>query len=185
MSDWDTNPDCCTWLQSHTYRMTTCNSGGRVTSLTMGKALEYKPGPVYFKVSGGEYGPSLSELTYLDKLDLRTIYSGGAIIPSSWAAWTRLSNVTLDVGLAGPLPRPVVKAWPLKYFVLTNNDLNGTLPVELCKPTLKTLGVSGNSFTGKIPSCLSHFPASSFNDSSTGPSGNEGLCGTPLSPCSS
>lgn len=185
LSDWDTNPNCCTWLQTRQYRMTTCNSAGRVTSLTMGSALEYKPGPVYFKVSGGEYGPSLSALTFLEKLDLQTIYSGGAIIPSGWAALTRLSNVTLDVLVAGPLPPSVVKAWPLKYLVLTNNDLNGTLPVELCKSTLRTLKVSGNSFTGQIPSCLSRFPASSFNDSSTGPSGNEGLCGTPLPACSS
>ncbi|KAG0584769.1 hypothetical protein KC19_3G232800 [Ceratodon purpureus] len=183
LSDWDTNPDCCTWLQTRQYRMTTCNSAGRVTSLTMGTGLEYKPGPVYYKVSGGVYGVSLSKLTYLQKLDLRTIYSGDALISTTWAALTQLSNLTLDVKVAGPLPPQVVKAWPLKYLVLTNNDLNGTLPVELCKSSLKTLGVSGNNFSGKIPSCLSRFPASSFNDSSTGPSGNQGLCGAPLQPC--
>lgn len=150
----------------------------------MGTALEYKPGPVYYKVSGGEYGVSLGNLTYLQKLDLQTIYSGDALISPTWAALTRLSNLTLDVKVAGPLPPQVVKRWPLQYLVLTNNDLNGTLPVELCKSSLQTLKVSGNQFSGQIPACLSRFPASSFNDSSTGPSGNEGLCGATLPPCS-
>lgn len=184
LSDWDTNPDCCTWLQTRQYRMTTCDSAGRITSLIMGKGLEYKPGPVYQKANGGVYGAPIGNLTQLKKLDLRTIYSGGATLSSTWVKLTKLSNLTLDVLVAGPLPVALLKAWPLQYLDLTNNDLNGTLPVELCKSTLTILKLSGNVFTGPIPRCLSRFPASSFNDSSTGPSGNEGLCNPPLPPCS-
>lgn len=178
LSDWDTNPDCCTWLQSRAYRVTTCNSQGRVTSLKMGKALEYKPGPVYFKASSGEYAPSLGNLTYLQKLDLETIYSSGHTVPATWSNLVHLSNVTLDVLLGGPLPGTVVKHWPLKWLNLANNELNGTIPSELCKSSLKTLELAGNSFSGQIPSCLSRFPATSF-----GPTGNVGLCGAPLTAC--
>lgn len=157
--------------------MMICNSGGCVMFLMMGKVLEYKLGFVYFKVSGGEYGFFLSEFMYLDKLDLWIIYFGGVIIFLSWVVWMCLSNVILDVGLVGLLLWFVVKVWFFKYFVFINNDFNGILLVEFCKLILKMLGVSGNSFMGKILSCLSYFFVLLFNDLFIGFFGNEGLCG--------
>ena len=180
-ADWNTNADCCTWLQSNAHKVITCNSAGRVTSLTMGSPLEERPLPVWQRVGGGEFGVSLGNLTCLQKLNLEMPYCGGAIIPSTWANLVHLSNITMDIYLGGPLPGAIVKKWPLQWLVLTNNEMNGTIPKELCKSSLQTLNLTGNQFTGQIPSCLSRFPADSFAGGFTG--SNPGLCGAPLPAC--
>lgn len=177
--DWnENNPDCCKWTQRPGKRVTTCDKNGRVTSLRMGTAIDYRPQPVWKRVNGGMYGESLGSLTSLQLLDIRTVYSAGASIPSSWKNLHSLANVTLDVLLGGSLPGSIVGTWPLQGLDLQNNELSGAVPALLCKSVLRSLKLSGNKFSGKIPSCLSRFPASSF-----GPDGNAGLCGTPLPPC--
>ncbi|KAK3437503.1 hypothetical protein EUGRSUZ_C02173 [Eucalyptus grandis] len=87
----------------------------------------------------------------------------------------------------------------LKKLHLAGNQFEGAIPSSLTQlPRLLELRLEGNQFTGQIPAFAQHnlllldvsnneldgpIPASLANMNSSSFSGNEGLCGAPLSPC--
>lgn len=55
---------------------------------------------------------------------------------------------------AGPIVNEIGRLGNLKYLVLANNSLSGSLPNKLCNHNLKYLGLDKNMLDGVIPSDL-------------------------------
>ncbi|EOY20798.1 Uncharacterized protein TCM_012146 [Theobroma cacao] len=79
--------------------------------------------------------------------------------------------------LSGEIPSSLGNLLKLERLNLSFNRLQGEVPSSLGKLTsLDMLNLSNNHLQGELPSTFSGFPLSSF-------SGNDKLCGPPLSSC--
>ncbi|XP_047955958.1 brassinosteroid LRR receptor kinase-like [Salvia hispanica] len=83
-------------------------------------------------------------------------------------------------GLSGPIPDELGGLKNVAILDLSFNKLNGTIPPSLTSLRLGDIDLSNNNLSGKIPESapLDTFPDYRFVN-------NSGLCGYPLSPCSS
>lgn len=126
----------------------------------------------------GDLPPIFGKLTRLRQLDCGANQLIGSI-PSEIFQISSINAVWLeDNHFTGTLPHSVVNATQLEYlsiannklngtihgnlsglvslkeFDLTNNELVGSLPSFGAKPSIQTLHLDGNSFTGSIPASI-------------------------------
>ncbi|KAL8223397.1 hypothetical protein R6Q57_018872 [Mikania cordata] len=100
-------------------------------------------------------------------------FSGG--FPASLPNMTGLERLDLsDNNFSGEIPLSVNNLKKLTTLLLQNNGFSGELPS--INVSLIDFQVSNNNLNGSIPISLSKFPASAF-------SGNINLCGNPLPSC--
>lgn len=123
LNSWKPGTDCCTWSGIY------CRpeSSNRVTNLYIdGGASEGKN----MNILSGPISPSLSKLQYLESL-----FFGD------------LGNLT------GPFPDFVFAIPNISSILITNSKLSGCIPRNIGNlTTLETLVLSGNQFSGRIPS---------------------------------
>ena len=102
----------------------------------------------------GTIPPQLGSLTKLRVLYLENNDLTG-IIPTELGELTKLTQLILGENrLSGPVPEEVGNITTLKHLVLRDNQLTGQIPRTLSKLTFTNLGISGNSFTGCLPTGL-------------------------------
>ncbi|MCL7047552.1 hypothetical protein MKW94_030741 [Papaver nudicaule] len=103
-------------------------------------------------------------------------------IPGSIGNLTSLCVLNFsNNGFTGPIPSTFGNLTHLESLDLSRNKLSGEIPFQLAALSfLSTLKLSFNRLVGRIPSGsqMQTFPSSYFE-------GNDGLCGYPLSECSS
>ncbi|KAJ6792660.1 putative LRR receptor-like serine/threonine-protein kinase GSO1 [Iris pallida] len=128
----------------------------------------------------GEFPKQLGQLSSLRSLFLSSNSFGGVLRETYFANLTRLEflnlshnhfhgtipNINFSVLQAldlsgnsffGPLTLPLssIVGGVLKYLILSQNQLNGSMPMSLCNFTsLRILNLSNNKLTGRIPPCL-------------------------------
>ncbi|KAF3323791.1 putative LRR receptor-like serine/threonine-protein kinase [Carex littledalei] len=126
----------------------------------------------------GVLPPELSQLPYLEQLDLsRSVLNG--TVPTEWSTMklrilsfmgnklsgpfpmaltkiTTLNNLSLEANnFYGPIPSEIGNLVNLQQIHLSSNNFNGELPATLTKLTnLTELRISGNNFSGRIPDFL-------------------------------
>lgn len=97
-----------------------------------------------------------TELGNLKSLQVFSFYTGNMLynstIPTQIALCTQLSSLRLvSSGLGGILPTELVSLQRLTYLLVAGTRLTGTIPT-LNTPTLKTLIIALNNFSGSFPS---------------------------------
>ncbi|KAM7525068.1 hypothetical protein LguiA_014970 [Lonicera macranthoides] len=107
----------------------------------------------------GQIPDSLSRLGRLVDLDVAVNHLNG-IIPSSLTALTGAVQIELyNNSLSGRLPE---RGWSnmtaLRLFDASMNDLNGTIPDELCKLPLESLNLYENKLEGYLPESIAKSP---------------------------
>ncbi|KAJ1442519.1 Protein kinase domain [Sesbania bispinosa] len=113
---------------------------------------------------------------------LKTIYLSnnkfsGEIPSQAFQGMQWLKKIHLSHNqFSGPIPSSVAMLPRLMELRLEGNQFTGSIPKF--HQTLKSFSVANNQLEGEIPASLSKLPASAF-------SGNEDLCGGPISACSS
>ncbi|XP_078172132.1 leucine-rich repeat transmembrane protein kinase isoform X2 [Carex rostrata] len=126
----------------------------------------------------GVLPPELSQLPYLEQLDLsRSVLNG--TVPTEWSTMklrilsllgnrlsgpfpmaltkiTTLNNLSLEANnFYGPIPSEIGNLVNLQQIHLSSNNFTGELPPTLTKLTnLTDLRISGNNFSGRIPDFL-------------------------------
>ncbi|CAN6443549.1 unnamed protein product [Victoria cruziana] len=94
----------------------------------------------------------LSNLPFLQQLDLTRNYLNGSI-PPSWGSLPLVSLSTMVNRISGPIPKEIGNITTLQELVLESNRLEGTLPPELGNLTsLRRMVLSSNYFVGELPS---------------------------------
>ncbi|MCL7043060.1 hypothetical protein MKW94_016477 [Papaver nudicaule] len=119
--------------------------------------------------------------TIFTSIDLSNNYFEGEI-PGSIGNLTSLCVLNFsNNALTGPIPSTFGNLTHLESLDLLRNKLSGEIPFQLAALSfLSTLKLSFNKLVGRFPSGkqMQTFPSSYFE-------GNDGLCGYPLSECSS
>ncbi|XAR59187.1 Non-specific serine/threonine protein kinase [Bertholletia excelsa] len=107
----------------------------------------------------GPIPESLGQLKRLTDLDLAINYLTGPI-PSSLTELSSVVQIELyNNSLSGKLP---ATGWSnmtaLRLFDASMNQLNGSIPVELCSLPLESLHLYENQLEGKVPESLANSP---------------------------
>ncbi|XP_074318018.1 receptor-like protein EIX1 [Silene latifolia] len=103
----------------------------------------------------GQLPSSLANLSYLRSLHLgHNKFSGK--LPLSLCKLTLLSDLDLgDNSLFGEIPQCLGRMLNnLTVLSLRNNSISGSIPPELCHPSIQILDLSMNNISGVIPQCL-------------------------------
>ncbi|MCL7039992.1 hypothetical protein MKW94_014758 [Papaver nudicaule] len=129
-----------------------------------------------------EFNVPLSDLYYQQTVTVRMKGMDVELIPGSIGNLTSLCVLNFsNNGFTGPIPSTFGYLTHLESLDLSRNKLSGEIPFQLAALSfLSTLKLSFNRLVGRIPSGsqMQTFPSSYFE-------GNDGLCGYPLSECSS
>ncbi|KAI3716507.1 hypothetical protein L1987_67428 [Smallanthus sonchifolius] len=138
LSTWtdEEEDDCCKWIG------VTCNdTTGHVTRLRL-----------VYAFTGGEFSPSLTNLTYLNYLDLSGNFFSGTI-PRFIGYLTQLTYLNLGSNrFSGTIPYSIGTLTQLTDLNLGSNTFNGTIPDSIGSLTqLTDLNIGSNSFSGIIP----------------------------------
>ncbi|KAK9664504.1 hypothetical protein RND81_14G047100 [Saponaria officinalis] len=105
----------------------------------------------------GEFPQFVGNLTNLQHFDVSNSILTG-ILPLSLGNLKSIQFLSLSNNkIVGNLPNSLIYCTELKKLVLKNNLLNGSITEELFSMGLVELDLSGNSFTGSIPSGSSRF----------------------------
>ncbi|KAF6141051.1 hypothetical protein GIB67_006496 [Kingdonia uniflora] len=128
----------------------------------------------------GEIPDQFQECPSISFIDLSTNGLTGPI-PESIASCERLVNLNLrDNGLTGEIPKALAMMPTLAILDLSNNSLSGSIPENFgSSPALETLNVSYNKLEGPVPG---NGMLRTINPDDL--TGNSGLCGGILPPCS-
>ncbi|XP_054785734.1 pollen receptor-like kinase 1 [Prosopis cineraria] len=122
--------------------------------------------------------PDLNKLSPLKTFYLSNNRFYGEIPSQTFQSMNWLKKVHLaNNQFSGEIPTSLTMVPRLMELRLEGNKFSGRIPNFLQKE-LKSFSVANNQLHGEIPASLSELPISSF-------SGNEGLCGTPMSACHS
>ncbi|KAL2330939.1 hypothetical protein Fmac_018520 [Flemingia macrophylla] len=180
---WNTSGSACNWFGVQ------CDpSGSFVRSLhlpavglvgpippnTIGRLTQLRVLSLRHNALTGQIPADFSNLAFLRNLYLQNNHLSGHF-PSALTRLTRLTRLQLSSNnFTGKIPFSLNNLTHLTGLFLQNNSFSGNLPTITIK--LSSFDVSNNRLNGSIPNALSHFPPTSF-------SGNNGLCGKPLPPC--
>ncbi|KAF3323128.1 leucine-rich repeat receptor-like protein kinase PXL2 [Carex littledalei] len=127
----------------------------------------------------GNLPDQFQECPSLSALDLSNNHLTGSI-PASLSSCQRLVNLNLQHNrLTGPIPPSIAMMPTLAILDLSSNLLTGSIPENFgSSPALETLNLSYNNLTGPVPS---NGILRSINPDDL--TGNQGLCGGVLPPC--
>lgn len=128
----------------------------------------------------GKIPDQFQDCPSLSVLDLSYNHFSG-IIPQSVASCERLVNLNLRSNqFSGEIPRAIATMPTLSILDLSNNSLVGRIPENFgSSPALETFNVSYNKLEGPVPN---NGILMTINPSDL--TGNAGLCGAILPPCS-
>ncbi|KAF5762379.1 putative leucine-rich repeat-containing, plant-type, leucine-rich repeat domain superfamily [Helianthus annuus] len=128
LQSWTPQTDCC-----KSWNGIACNSAGRVINLTRSGLVSGDDFILDTSMSG-TLSPSLSNLTFLQLLDLSNLKD-----------------------LSGPIPPQFGKLSRLTHLFLDSNKFSGSIPVTFRSLSrLQKLYLSNNMFNGEIPSVVSN-----------------------------
>ncbi|CAN0840291.1 Pollen receptor-like kinase 4 [Linum grandiflorum] len=121
--------------------------------------------------------PEVKKLGKLKSLFLSNNYFSGEIPAGAFDGMGSLKTLYLSNNdFAGRIPESLTTLSKLTVLKLDGNQFRGRIP-EFRQKFLRAVNLAKNDLEGPIPKSLSRMNPSSF-------SGNIGLCGAPLSPCS-
>ncbi|XP_057968218.1 pollen receptor-like kinase 4 [Malania oleifera] len=121
--------------------------------------------------------PDLRKLPALKSLYLSKNQFSGEIPDDAFVGMNYLKKVFMAKNaFTGKIPSSLVHLPRLLELNLEGNHFDGSIP-DFRHKGLKMVNVSNNQLEGEIPTSLSKMDTNSF-------SGNKGLCGLPLEPCS-
>ncbi|KAK7351447.1 hypothetical protein VNO77_10924 [Canavalia gladiata] len=122
--------------------------------------------------------PAFKKIVSLRALFLTNNKFSGEIPDDGFEGMKRLKRVFLaDNGFTDRIPTSLANLANLVDVDLHGNSFDGNIP-EFQQSDFRVFNLSYNRLEGPIPESLSNQDPSSF-------AGNEGVCGKPLSPCSS
>ncbi|CAN1139489.1 Pollen receptor-like kinase 4 [Linum perenne] len=121
--------------------------------------------------------PEVKKLGKLKALFLSNNYFSGEIPADAFDGMGSLKTLYLaNNDFTGTIPESITRLPKLNVLKLDGNQFQGRIP-EFQQKFLRAVNLAKNDLEGPIPKMLSHMPPNSF-------SGNKGLCGAPLAPCS-
>ncbi|KAH1241818.1 Pollen receptor-like kinase 2 [Glycine max] len=121
--------------------------------------------------------PEINKVVGLKTIFLSNNKFSGEIPAQAFQGMQWLKKIHLSNNqFTGPIPTSLASIPRLMELRLEGNHFTG--PIPNFQHAFKSFSVANNQLKGEIPASLHNMPASSF-------SGNEGVCGTPLSACSS
>ncbi|KAF3325285.1 Polygalacturonase inhibitor 1 [Carex littledalei] len=122
---------------------------------------------------------SICGFTELEGLEIHNSPGLHGSIPSCLSEFVNLKFLIIkDTSLSGSIPN-LSKNTNLETIILNNNHLSGTIPLSFSTLPLWSLDLSSNYLCGEIPNLansLGKFDATNFAN-------NTCLCGNPLPPC--
>ncbi|XXG56017.1 hypothetical protein AAC387_Pa03g3549 [Persea americana] len=183
---WNASDSACNWVgvgcdrsRSFVYSLRLPGVGliGQIPNGTIGNLTRLRILSLRSNRLSGVLPPDFSNLMLLHSLFLQNnLFSGG--FPESLTGLTRLTRLDISSNrFTGEIPSSVGNLTRLTGLFLQSNGFSGTLP-SINISSLQNFNVSYNNLNGSIPEPLERFQESSF-------AGNVGLCGKPLTPCSS
>ncbi|CAL1386747.1 unnamed protein product [Linum trigynum] len=121
--------------------------------------------------------PEVKKLGKLKTLFLSNNYFSGEIPAGAFDGMGSLKTMNLaNNDFTGRIPISITVLPKLNMVRLDGNQFSGRIP-EFRQNLLRAVNLANNELEGPIPKSLSHMNPNSF-------SGNKGLCGAPLHPCS-
>ncbi|CAI0442054.1 unnamed protein product [Linum tenue] len=121
--------------------------------------------------------PEVKKLGKLKTLFLSNNYFSGEIPAGAFDGMGSLKTMNLaNNDFTGRIPISITVLPRLTMVRLDGNQFTGRIP-EFRQNLLRAVNLANNELEGPIPKSLSHMNPNSF-------SGNKGLCGAPLHPCS-
>ncbi|KAL5178496.1 Pollen receptor-like kinase 1 [Glycine soja] len=121
--------------------------------------------------------PDINKIVGLKTLFLSNNNFSGEIPAQAFQGMQWLKKIHLSNNqFTGPIPTSLASMPRLMELRLEGNQFTG--PIPNFQHAFKSFSVANNQLEGEIPASLHNMPPSSF-------SGNEGVCGAPLSACSS
>ncbi|KAL4569006.1 hypothetical protein LXL04_024632 [Taraxacum kok-saghyz] len=151
LESWKPQTDCC-----RSWDGIACDSAGRVINVSRSGLISGKDSMVDTSMSG-TLSPSLSNLTFLQLLELSQLKDLTGRIPPEFGKLSRLTHLYLHSNkLSGSVPDTFRLLFRLEELYLSNNHFSGGIPPEIfrCFRSLTEIGLSGNQFSGKIPSSI-------------------------------
>ena len=149
LQSWTSETDCC-----KSWNGIACDSAGRVVNVSVSGLDDFTMSE--FTMSG-TLSPSLSNLSSLQLLDLNHFKDLTGRIPPEFGRLSRLTHLSLHSNnLSGSLPATFRFLFRLEKLYLNDNYLTGRIPPAVFRSfrSLPEIVLSGNRFSGKIPSSI-------------------------------
>ncbi|KAI3875676.1 hypothetical protein MKW92_030898 [Papaver armeniacum] len=150
LQTWNQSTDCCI-----KWKGVDCDSNGRVSTLILyGRQSTYQEDTEFMV---GTISPSLGKLKFLRYLELSNLKRLTGTIPQELGKLLHLTDLRLGINqLKGSIPASFRNLRKLNLLHLNNNLLSGDVPINVLQhmSSLSTLNLSGNKFSGRIPSSI-------------------------------
>ncbi|PWA82837.1 GYF-like protein [Artemisia annua] len=168
LQTWTPQTDCC-----KTWDGIACGSHGRVVNVTRPGNFVNKDDDYVYATISGTISPFLSNLTFLQLLDLNGLKDLRGPIPPEFGKLSRLTHLFLaeslgflsklemlylnENKLSGPIPSSIEGLVSIRQLVLFDNELTGAIPSSVGKlRNIQMLAFNNNKLSGKLPASIGH-----------------------------